>query len=151
MSEHLVVSSGETYTIGSGETEEWIRAEVDGTLDVQGTLKLIDDAQPPEEDPGPFTVPTDGIDLPLGIDLPTSPLNIRTMEMGLAMFLMGLLAVLLGAAAFLRNYAAGIMWGFAIVALLLSGLLGIGLELFWVVVITTALLLIMGMIVRWMA
>lgn len=151
MSEHLVVSGGETYTVGIGETEEWTRAEIDGTLDVQGTLKLIDDAQPPEEAPGPFTVPTDGIDLPLGIDLPTSPLNIRTMEMGLAMFLMGLLAVLLGAAAFLRNYAAGIMWGFAVVALLLSGLLGIGLELFWVVVITTALLLIMGMIVRWMA
>lgn len=151
MSEHLVVSAGETYTIDAGATEEWLYADVDGTLEVNGTLKLIDDpdtpTQPTEADP--FDVPTDPLDLPLSLDLPTQPLSIRTMETGLALFLMGLLTVIGGAAWVLRNYAAGVMWSLGIVALLLSGLLGIGLELFWAILLATLMLLAMGWIVRW--
>lgn len=151
MSEHLVVSVGETYTIAAGETEEWLRTEVDGTLDVQGTLKLIDDPDTPTQ-PGegdPFDVPTNPLDIPLSLDLPMQPLSIRTMETGLALFLMGLLSVIGGAAWVLRNYAAGVMWSLGIVALLLSGLLGIGLELFWAILLATLVLLAMGWIVRW--
>ena len=39
----LNVQSGETVTIQSGETETFSRAEVNGTLDVQGTLELTGD------------------------------------------------------------------------------------------------------------
>lgn len=148
MSEHLIVESGETYTVESGVTEEYIRADVDGTLDVQGTLKLIDDAEPPTDDE-PRGIGSQPIELPLGISLPVSPLNLSTMQMGIAMFIVGLIGFLGAAAGFLRNYAAGIMLGLAIVALLFSGLLGIGLELFWVAVMATVVLLIMGAVVRW--
>lgn len=72
-----------------------------------------------------------------------------TMQMGVAMFLVGTWSLLLAAAAFLKNYAAGILLFFAVMAALFSGLLNIGLELHWVLVAGTCILLVMGMIVRW--
>lgn len=139
MSTRLDVESGETYPVPAGDTEEWSGADVQGTLDVDGTLTLVDN---PDRQ---FDVSENPIDLPL------RALNLTNMNIGLSIFLMGLMSILLGAAAFLKNYAAGIMWGFAVVALLLSGLLGIGLEIYWATVVGTVLLLIVGMIVRWMA
>ena len=41
----LTVNSGTTYQVESGTTEEYYGAEVDGTLDVDGTLKLIDNPE----------------------------------------------------------------------------------------------------------
>lgn len=38
----LIVESGETYTIPAGTTEEYLKTEVNGTLDVQGTLVTTD-------------------------------------------------------------------------------------------------------------
>lgn len=109
------------------------------------------DFAPREEEEGrePFDIGVTAPDIPLSLDLPMQPLSIRTMETGLALFLMGLLSVIGGAAWVLRNYAAGVMWSLGIVALLLSGLLGIGLELFWAILLATLLLLAMGWIVRW--
>lgn len=100
------------------------------------------------EDPG-FDVSTSPLDLPLSLDLPMSPLNVRSMEMGTSLFLVGTMATLGGGVAFLRNYAAGILWGLALFALIASGLFGIGLELFWAMVGATILLLIAGMVARW--
>lgn len=48
MSERLDVNTGETYTISSGETEEWKGVDVDGTLEINGTLKLIDEPNIPQ-------------------------------------------------------------------------------------------------------
>lgn len=36
----LVVNEGETYTVGSGDTESFCRAEVNGTLHLNGELDL---------------------------------------------------------------------------------------------------------------
>lgn len=83
------------------------------------------------------------------IDLPMSPLNLRSMNVGVSIFLVGMLGVLGGAVGFLQNYAAGIMWAFAIFALIASGLFGIGLELFWAMIGATIFLLMIGMVVRW--
>lgn len=148
MSQRLDVNSGETYTIGSGETEEWLGADVDGTLEVNGTLKLIDNPDIPDEDEG-FDVGTNPLDLPLGLDLPTRPINLTNMQTGIAIFLMGTLSLLMAGAAVLKNYLAGVLWSFAVFSLLASGLFGIGLELFWVLVIATAFSLAAGMVVRW--
>jgi len=38
--EGLIVPSGETYTIDSGETETYSYAEINGTLDANGTLEV---------------------------------------------------------------------------------------------------------------
>lgn len=86
-----------------------------------------------------------------GVDLPLREFSLQSMEVGMSIFLMGLLGLLLGAAAFLKNYAAGIMWGLSTLSLVLSGTLSIGLELFWSSVTATVALLITGMIVRWQA
>jgi hypothetical protein len=150
----LEVNSGETYTVSSGDTEDWEGATVDGVLDVEGTLELTDDGGGTGTATATATSTPMGSDdtigLPLSVDLPTQTLTISMLTPGLSIFLMGLLTLLGGAVAFLRNYAAGIMLFLSVVALLMSGLLGIGLELFWASVAGTVILLIVGMIVRWM-
>lgn len=143
----LDVNAGETYTIGSGETEEWFRAEVDGTLDVDGTLKLIDNPDPPTEDEPLFTGIRE-LELPLSVNLPTGALNLRSMETGVSVFFAGILALLLGGWWILKNYAAGAVWSMAIVLLIISGLFGIGLEFFWLAVIGCVVLLIVGLALR---
>lgn len=151
----LVVNSGETYTVSSGDTEDWEGATVDGTLVVDGTLELTDDGAgtgTPTPTPAPtgvFQSDGDGIDLPLSVNLPLSSLSFSTMNTGLAIFLVGMYATLGGFAAWLKNYAAGIMLGMAMLALVMSGLLGIGLETHWVMILATVVLLIAGAIVRW--
>jgi hypothetical protein len=140
--ERLDVNSGETYTVDSGDSEEYYGADVDGTLQINGTLSLIDNPSADEQeqpDIGPGTAP---ISLPLEIDL-------RNMNMGTAIFLTGFMALLGGMAAFLRNYAAGIVWALALFTLVVSGLLQLGLEIYWTMVAATCLLLIVGMVVRW--
>lgn len=143
MPHRLDVDEGETYRVESGEVQEYTGADIDGTLQVDGTLRLVDDA-----DHGVETG-TDPLDIPLGLDLPTQPLTLQTMQMGVALFLVGTWGLLLGAAAFLKNYAAGIALFFAVMAALFSGLLGIGLEVHWVLIVVTCILLAMGMVVRW--
>lgn len=105
----------------------------------------------PEEEgtPEPFDIGVDAADIPLSLNLPMRPLNIGTMEMGIAVFLVGINALLLGAGAWLRNYAALVMWGFALFALIASGLFQIGLELYWTLVAATILTLMIGAVVRW--
>lgn len=149
--ERLDVNSGEDYAVPQGETQEYYGADIDGTLNVDGTLRLVDN---PESDtygddggetgtPEPFDVSSSPIELPI------NPLNLTGMQMGTAMFLVGFQALLLGAAGFFRNYAAGILLGLAFLALIFSGVFGIGLELFWVLIIVTILALIAGLIARW--
>lgn len=139
----LDVESGEAYSVGSGTTEEWAGLDSDGHTDVDGHLKLVDNPDVPTQEQGGFRVG------PTGIDLPLQPLNLSTMQTGIAIFLSGILALLLGAAAVLRNYVAGVFWAFAVFALLASGLFNIGLELFWAIVIATAFIIAAGMVARW--
>jgi len=110
---------------------------VDGTLDVDGTLKLVDN---------PNTRPVRD---ETGLDLPLGSLSIQDMNIGFALFLSGVMAFLLGFIAWVRAYAAGIMLGLSFVVLIMSGLFGLGLELFWASLVMTALLLIAGVVVQW--
>jgi len=139
--ERLHVAQNETYTIPSGITEEWSGATIEGELNVDGQLELVDDPDLPASrsfDESPFT-----------ISLPLSPLNLSTMNLGTAWFITGTLGLLLVPIGLFRNYAAGIVWSMALVALLFSGLLGIGLEAFWALVIGTVLAVGVGMVVSW--
>lgn len=137
MTHDLTVESGDTYRVDSGATETHARTSVAGTLEVAGTLVLTG------EEARTVRPPT-GIDLPLDI-------NLRDMNMGIAVFLIGSLGTTLSAAWLLKNYAALIMWGFAFIALLIGGIMGMGLEIFWMALIAVVLLLMVGGVVRWAA
>lgn len=76
-------------------------------------------------------------------------LNLQSMNIGVAIWLTGMMGVLLGGVHLFKNYAAGIAWGIALVLLILSGLLDVGLELFWLSIVLTIVLLIAGLVVRW--
>lgn len=128
----------ESYTQPANDNVDFVLGEPDEEPDV------------PEETP-PFRVTTDRITLPLSLDLPLQPLNLRSMEEGIALFMIGILAILGAAAAFLRNYVAGAVLGLAVVSLLMSGTIGIGLAPFWALLIATTLVLIMGATLRVMA
>lgn len=145
MGDHtLDIDAGDTHTIGPGATDTYERVNLNGTLNLDGTLALVDDAPDPDPSPGadPF-LPTE-IDLPLASDT-------SDMDSGTATFLIGILAILLGAAYVLRNWAAGIALSLSVLVLIVAGLLGLGLELFWIGIIMTVVLLIAGLVVRWMS
>lgn len=129
---------------GSGNTVE-VSAElstsdptVTATMTEPLTLRLPEAEEPAE----PSQPVVDGITLPMQIDL-------GDMQTGVSVFLIGLLGGLMGASALFRNPAAAIMTGLCIVILIAAGLFGFGLELFWLGVILTALLLVVGVAVRW--
>lgn len=65
-----------------------------------------------------------------------------------AIFTTGLLATLLGAVWISGNMLAGMMWSISVMILIFVGLFGLGVELFWLTVILTCILLIAGMAVR---
>lgn len=88
------------------------------------------------------------IDLATQINLPLS-LNFYTMNIGVAIFLVGIQGVLLGAVHLFKNYAAGIMWGIGAILLVLAGLLDVSLELYWLSVAMTFILLVAGLAARW--
>lgn len=102
-------------------------------------------------DGGPFQLPTDPLSLPQTVDLPLSPLNLRTMNTGFALFIVGMYTFLGGAVVLLRNYVAAIVLGLAVVSLVMSGTLGIGLGIHWALILTTVVVLIFGAIMRVMA
>jgi hypothetical protein len=138
----LDVNNGDTYTIPNGETEEWENADVDGTLQVNGTLRLVEGGQGVQEDG--FTLGTgEGLDLPLG------PLNFTSMNVGVSVFIIGMIGVLGSLATIWKNYVAMTIVGLAVIAMLLSGLLGIGLELFWIMLVLALVALVIGVMLRW--
>lgn len=141
MSDRLTVESGETYQLPSGASEEYSGATVDGTLEVDGTLHLIDD---PAVRPGDEAV-GDGT----GIDLPISSISFTDMNIGLSLFLAGFIGIMWGAIAWVRAYAAGVVLAFAMIALIMSGLLNIGLEVFWATIVLSLILLVAGVVVQW--
>jgi hypothetical protein len=139
--DRLIVEEGETYTVPEDDYQEWSGATVDGQLDVDGTLALVDNPETPGEEP--FSVDDGGFSLPLEID------GLRMVTTGFGFVLTGLIATLLGASTVFKNYAAGILLMFAIVSLVLAGTVGIGLEFFWALIVLTVLVLALGLVMRW--
>jgi hypothetical protein len=80
--------------------------------------------------------------LPLEIDF-------TNMQIGNALFITLVSGLLLGAVGLLKNYAAGILLMLALFTLIVSGLLGLGLEAFWAMISGTVILLLVGMVLRW--
>lgn len=136
----LDVNDGETYTVADSTSETWDSATADGELRLDGVL-ILDESES-------FTSPHDGLSFPTGLDLPLSPINLSSMQMGFAMFVVGLWALLGGAAAVLRNYAAGAVLGLAVIAFLMSGLLGVSLAYHWAMIIATLFVLVTGGLLR---
>ena len=64
-------------------------------------------------------------------------------------FSIGIMGLLLFAVTSLRNWAAGVMWGVSGLTLLSSLIFAVDVWLWHVTVMSTFLLLIVGMIVRW--
>lgn len=112
-------------------------------------FSLEEGAPAPDGSEG-FDVDTNPLDLPLALNLPMGSLNLSTMQTGVAIFLFGTWSMLLGASAFFKNYAAGILIFMAVMAALFSGLMNIGLEVHWVLIVATLFALAAGMVVRWM-
>ena len=75
--------------------------------------------------------------------------TLDSLTMGPAILLVGLLAVTLWAAVQFRNPAGVIAWGFSILLYIFSGLFNVGIELFWVGMILTVILLVIGVVARW--
>lgn len=67
-----------------------------------------------------------------------------------AIIVIGVLALLLWAAIQFRNPAGAVMWGLSVMMLVASGLLGLRAELFWLAVLLTTMLIIVGIAVRLM-
>lgn len=133
----LDVPSGQTYTVSEGGTQEFSGADVYGELRVNGTLNLIDQ---------------DGFDAPTdegGIDLPLGQINFTRMNMGLSIFIVGMLGFFGTVASLAQNWVALGLLGLAVVSLILSGTVGIGLEVFWMLLILVALTLTVGSVVSW--
>lgn len=113
-----------------------------GVLEFQDTnyIEFGDESTRPDTDPSDDR-PGD-ITLPLEIDL-------RAMQTGVSVFLVGVLGSLFGMSYLFRNPAAGITTAFALVVLVFSGLYGIGLELFWLIIVAAAVLVVVGLVARW--
>lgn len=75
-------------------------------------------------------------------------ISFRQLNKDTMFFVSFILAITGGAAAAFRNPAAGMVWGFAFLVLIVSGILGLGLELFWITMLAVIVLLIVGMGVR---
>lgn len=144
--DRLTINSGEEYTVGEGESQEYYGATVEGKLDLSeqdSQLRLVDN---PEDaiynGGGPQQPGTSPISLPLEIDF-------SNMDIGNALFITLLTGLLSAIVVTLKNYAAGILLMMATFTLIVSGLLGIGLEAYWAMMAGTVLLLIVGMAYRW--
>lgn len=75
--------------------------------------------------------------------------NFSGMGEGTAIIVIGILFLLLAGAVQFRNAAAGVAWGLTVLLFVLSHLLELGTEVFWIGVITTSVILIVGLIARW--
>lgn len=155
------VSGSISYTI------ETIRTIEDGTVeqangysydlyewDGTGVLEFQDNAyiEFGDENPAPDQPGIDGafddLDWPGDITLPLR-VDFRDMQMGVSVFLVGVLGSLFGVSYLFRNPAAGIATAFALVVLVMSGLFGLGLEMFWLIVLAAAILIVVGLAARW--
>lgn len=76
--------------------------------------------------------------------------DIVTATEGQALLVVGITAMLLFAAITLRNPAALVSWGLSVVLLVLSAVLNLGSEWFWLGILITSILVAVGAVARWM-
>lgn len=75
-------------------------------------------------------------------------LELSSIAVGPAVVVVGLLGLLLWAVVEFRNPAGVVMWGLTVTTLVMVSLFGVGAELFWLAVLATVLLVVVGVTVR---
>lgn len=149
MADTLTTDNGDTFTVPSGEQYEYLNADVNGSLEVNGSLVLktgYDESTQPSD--GGEAGPTEGISTG-PVDLPTGSISFEAMETSVAFLIVGLVAVLGAAAAVLRNYVAGVLLSMGVIALILAGVFDLQVEVFYAFIVGTCLMIAAGMAVQW--
>lgn len=75
--------------------------------------------------------------------------NFANMGEGTAILIVGILFLLLIGSVRFQNSAGAVAWGFSFILFVMSGVLDLPAELFWIGVISTGVILIAGLIARW--
>lgn len=83
--------------------------------------------------------------------VPLQTFDLVGMTEGQAILVIGLLGLLAFMAVQLRNPAAMVAWGLSVILLVLSAILELGSEWLWLGIIVTAMLVLVGAVVRWMS
>lgn len=73
--------------------------------------------------------------------------DLMNIEMGAAIAIIGLFAILFAVIYLLQVWVSGIVWGFSLLLLLISSLIGLGMEFVWVGLIATVSIMLMELIV----
>lgn len=155
MVDTLTVQNGNTETVSANQTDEYLNADIDGTLDIDGSLVLktnYDGTTQPGGGSTPTPTPTTEPASSSGgggINLPTGSIDFEEMETSTAILFVGLIGALGGAAAILRNYAAGVLIAMGVVALILAGMFNLGVEIFYAFIIGASLMIAAGVAVNW--
>lgn len=124
--------------VSMSTTDTSVTPELDSmtiTLPAETATATPAPSEPQVSEPG-------GSTLPLRV-------NFSDMQAGTSVFLVGILGGLFGVSYLFRNPAAGIATAFALVVLIMSGLFGLTLELFWLIIVAAAVLVVVGLAARW--
>lgn len=80
--------------------------------------------------------------------IPLQVYDLLDIGMGPAVLFIGVMTLLLWAAVAFRNPAAVMLWCFTLVVFVFSGLFGIGIQLVWISVLVTVVVVAIGVTVR---
>jgi len=80
--------------------------------------------------------------------IPLQAYDLIDIGFGPAILFVGIMALLLWAAVAFRNPAAIMLWCFTLIVFVFSGLLGIGIQLVWISVLVTVVVIGIGATVR---
>lgn len=81
--------------------------------------------------------------------IPLQSFELVGIDFGSAIFVIGLVSILAFVIIATQNVPALIAWGLSLLTLLFVGVLGAPVELFWLSLIVTTVLIIIGVAVRW--
>jgi hypothetical protein len=80
--------------------------------------------------------------------IPLQVYDLLGIEFGTAVLFIGVMGLLLYSAVAFRNPAAVILWCFSLVVFVFSGLFGIGIQLVWISILVTVVVIAIGVSVR---
>ena len=81
--------------------------------------------------------------------VPLQSINLVDTGEGTEILIVGLLALLLVAAVLFKNTAAAMFWGVSVMTLLFVGLFGVSVFYFWLAALSTVILVVVGLGMRW--
>ena len=81
--------------------------------------------------------------------IPIQTFELVGLGSGTAILVIGLLALLLFACITFRNPLGMVSWGMSVMVVIFTGLFDVGIELFWLSLVITVILVVVGVTVRW--